>query len=97
MLIKWTEAAERDFDEITEYIAQDAPVTSADVARRIIEAAETLASHPGMGRPGRIMGTRELIVPGLPYILPYKEKDNAVYILRVMHTSRKWPGNLPGS
>ena len=97
MLIKWAKAAERDFDKAVEYIAQDAPMAATDVARRIIEAAEKLASHPGMGRPGRIKGTRELIVPGLPFILPYKEKANAVFILRVLHTSRKWPNSLSES
>ncbi len=97
MLIKWTKAAERDFDDAVEYIAQDSPGAAADVARRIIGAADTLASHPGMGRPGRMKGVRELIVPGLPFILPYKEKANAIFILRVMHTSRKWPNRIPES
>ena len=52
------------------------------------------AEQPGLGRPGRVSGTRELIIPSLPYILPYLEKDGIVYILRVMHTSIKWPQKL---
>jgi plasmid stabilization system protein ParE len=47
-----------------------------------------------MGRPGRVAGTRELIVSGLPYILPYVESAGVVTILRVMHTSMKWPKKL---
>lgn len=53
-----------------------------------------LADQPGMGRPGRVVGTRELLIPGLPYILPYIEKDGAVIILRVIHTSMKWPERI---
>ncbi len=44
-----------------------------------------------MGRPGRVPGTRELVISGLPFILPYIEKKGAIYILRVLHTSMKWP------
>jgi toxin ParE1/3/4 len=50
-----------------------------------------LADQPGMGRPGRVAGTRELVISGLPFILPYVEKAGVVTILRVMHTSMKWP------
>jgi len=47
-----------------------------------------------MGRPGRVAGTRELVIPGLPFILPYVEKGMAVIILRVMHAAMKWPQKL---
>ena len=50
-----------------------------------------LAEHPGIGRTGRVDGTRELVIPRLPYILPYQTKDRVIRILAVMHTSRKWP------
>ena len=44
-----------------------------------------------MGRHGRIEGTRELVIPGLPYIIPYRVKNNVIEILRVLHAARKWP------
>ncbi|MDP2196877.1 MAG: type II toxin-antitoxin system RelE/ParE family toxin [Rhodocyclaceae bacterium] len=44
-----------------------------------------------MGRPGRVPGTRELVVTRFPYILPYRVREQAVEILRIFHTSRKWP------
>ena len=50
-----------------------------------------LNRQQGIGRPGRVSRTRELVISGLPYILPYVEKEEAVIILRVMHTSKKWP------
>ena len=47
-----------------------------------------------MGRPGRVLGTRELVIGGLPYIIPYRVRDNYVDILRVLHTSRRWAEKL---
>ena len=58
-------------------------------------AVETrLVMHPEIGRPGRVPGTRELVVPRTPFIIPYRVKDNAVQILRVYHAARKWPSEL---
>ena len=53
-----------------------------------------LANQPGIGRPGRLSGTRELVISGLPYILPYTEIDGTIFILRVIHTSMAWPKDL---
>ncbi|MDB4304025.1 type II toxin-antitoxin system RelE/ParE family toxin [Desulfosarcina sp.] len=94
MRVKWTRKALVNLDNAVEYIATDKPTAAANVALKIWNASQRLAGQPGMGRPGRVSGTRELFVPGLPYILPYVEKDGAVFILRVMHTSMKWPENF---
>ena len=91
MRVKWTRQALENLDDAVEYIANDKPVAAATVASKIWNAAQRLGKQPGMGRLGRVSGTRELIVAGLPYILPYTEKEGVVYILRVMHTSMKWP------
>jgi addiction module RelE/StbE family toxin len=91
MRVKWTRKALANLDHAVEYIAADKPTAAVKAASAIWNAARRLADHPGMGRPGRVSGTRELVVPGLPYILPYVEKDGVVFILRVMHTSMKWP------
>ena len=97
MKIKWTRPAQRDLRKAVEYIVEDSPMAAKSMSQRIRHASLMLAEHPGMGRPGRVKGTRELIVPGLPFTLPYREKGGAIEILRVMHTSRKWPNNLPES
>ena len=44
-----------------------------------------------MGRPGRVADTRELVIPGLPFIVPYAEYDGEIVILRIVHTSMEWP------
>ena len=91
MRVKWTRQALVNLDNAVEFIAADKPAASTEVALKIWNAAKMIARQPGMGRPGRVPGTRELVIPGLPYILPYVEKDEIVFILRVMHTSMKWP------
>ncbi len=94
MRVRWARKALVNLDNAVEFIAADKPTAAADVALKIWNAAQRLAEQPGMGRPGRVADTRELVVPGLPYILPYVEKGGTVFILRVMHTSMKWPNKL---
>ena len=94
MRVKWTHKALANLDTAVEFIAGDKPAAAADVASKIWKTAQLLAEQPGMGRPGRVPETRELVVPSLPFILPYVEKDGTVFILRVMHTSMKWPDNF---
>jgi len=50
-----------------------------------------LSDHPNAGRPGRVHGTRELVITDTPFILPYRVVRNTVQILRVLHGARKWP------
>jgi toxin ParE1/3/4 len=56
---------------------------------RIVEVEEGLPRHPGFGRPGRVTGTRELLVSGTPYIVPYRVDEHRIEIVRVMHSARK--------
>jgi len=91
MQVRWTRKALENLDDAVDYIANDKPVAATNVASKIWNAAQRLTEQPGMGRPGRVQGTRELIIAGLPYILPYEIKEGTVYILRVMHASMKWP------
>jgi plasmid stabilization system protein ParE len=91
MQVKWSRKALPNLDNAVEFIAADDPVAAAKVAQRIWDAARQLAAQPGLGRPGRVPGTRELIVSGLPYILPYVEEKGEVIVLRVVHASMKWP------
>lgn len=91
MRIKWLSEAVGDLIGIREYIAQDSPASAEGVAERILSTVDYLRSHPGIGRAGRVPGTREIIIPGLPYIVPYRVRGNNIEILGVLHTSRKWP------
>lgn len=83
-----------DLDELMGYIAEDSPQAAAAVAEKIWESTRVLSDHPAMGRPGRVSGTRELIVAGTAYIIPYRVVASEVQILRVLHGARKWPDRL---
>jgi toxin ParE1/3/4 len=74
-----------------DYIAEENPAAPARVVQRILDAVNLLKKNPAMGRPGRVPNTRELVVAGTPYILPYRVRGDALEILRVFHTARKWP------
>ncbi len=53
-----------------------------------------LANHPQMGRPGRVRGTRELVVNRTPYVVAYRAAGEVVTVLRILHGARKWPKTL---
>ena len=91
MRIVWSPTAIAQLSEIRAYIEQDKPEAAREVARRIVAAADQLSSNPRLGRPGRHPGTRELIIPGTPYLLPYRIQDQQIRILAVFHTARLWP------
>lgn len=94
MKLRWSSRAIRRLASIHDYIAKDSPAAANRVAAVIVQSALRLQKFPGMGRPGRVEGTRELVVPGLPYILPYRVVDDVIQIASVIHTSRKWPEKL---
>lgn len=89
--VAWLRKALRNLDEEAAYIARDNPLAAQQVVARIMHAAGVLARHPGLGRPGRVHGTRELPVPKTRYLIPYRVRGRRIEILRVFHTSRKLP------
>jgi toxin ParE1/3/4 len=58
---------------------------------RIRDVADQLANYPSLGRTGRVPGTRELIIGGTPFIVPYRIREDVVEIIVVFHAARKWP------
>ena len=91
MRVSWLQAALANLEAEAEYIAEDSPAAAGRVVQKMFRAANLLKKNPAMGRPGRVAGTRELVVAGTPYILPYRVRGEAVEILRVFHAARKWP------
>lgn len=95
--IRWTEPAEADFFSIYQHIAQDDRAAAERVGNRLLAAVESLRDLPRRGRPGRVPGTREMIVPGLPWLIVYVVRDpgparsREVVILRLIHGARHWP------
>jgi toxin ParE1/3/4 len=89
--IRWLRLALFDLDKLMGYIAKDNPEVATKVAEKIWETTQMLSNHPAMGKPGRVPGTREMVVTGTSYIVPYRVVANEVQILRVLHGARKWP------
>jgi toxin ParE1/3/4 len=89
--IRWLKRALANLDAEAAFIALDNPAAAARVVGTIARSVELLAQHPGLGRPGRVEGTRELVVANTPYLAPYRVRSNVVEILRVFHGARKWP------
>ncbi len=91
MHVRWLKRALKNLDDEAEYIARDNPQAAARIVERIAASIDRLATHPASGRPGRVPGTRELVISGTPYVVPYRVRDETVQILRVFHAARKWP------
>jgi len=89
--VKWLNKAIKNLDKEAEYIAKENPQAARQVVQRIYDAVSLLADNPSLGRPGRIHGTRELVIDKTSYIIPYRVRNDRVELLRVFHTSRKFP------
>ncbi len=90
MKLVWTLPAREDRKSIREYIAVDNPSAALDLDELLSERAARLLDHPGLGRPGRLKGTRELVAHR-NYILIYDVVVELVRVLRVLHVARQWP------
>jgi toxin ParE1/3/4 len=94
----WTPRARGDLDEIVAHIAEGNPNAAERLAEYLYSAVALLCDQPGLGRPGRKEGTRELIVRratwGSAYIVPYRVRGERVELLAVIHSARRWPADL---
>jgi toxin ParE1/3/4 len=97
MRLTWGPRARRDLHDLVAYIAGESPQRADLVAQRILTTAQLLSQMPGIGRPGRVQGTRERVVGRTPYILAYKVASARVRILRVYHGARRWPSRFDAS
>jgi toxin ParE1/3/4 len=91
MPIRWLHKALRSLEQAHDFLAQESPEAAIQLVFKIRAATNKLASYPAMGRPGRVDGTKELVILGSPYLVIYRVKGQRVEILRVLHGSRKYP------
>ena len=87
MAIQWTKTALRSIDEIAGFIAKDNPTRAASFVLEQQDAVTKLQAHPGMGRAGRVPGTRELVLHKNSIAI-YRVRDKDVEILRFHHAAR---------
>jgi addiction module RelE/StbE family toxin len=91
MRIRWSPEAAVDFAGIVEYIRTQSPATAERIARSIYDSVTSLDTFPERGRPGKIGGTRELVLTPLPFVVVYRVRQELVEIVRIVHGSQRWP------
>ena len=93
--IRWTELAHKDLASALTFLHAESPRAADGLAKVLESSLEQLREFPAMGRAGRLAGTREILLPGWPYLVPYRVMHGSVEVLRVYHSSRKWPSRIP--
>lgn len=88
MKIVWSRQARDDLLDIYRYISAENPSAARALHKKIVFRLLALLETPQIGRPGRVPGTREVVIPGASYIVPYRISDQTLQILRVYHSSR---------
>jgi addiction module RelE/StbE family toxin len=91
MQVKWLRTAAKNLEDETNYLEEENPKVAKEFFVKVISTVNQLAKFPELGRVGRVFGTRELVIIGYPYIVPYRVNNNKIEVLRVFHTSRQWP------
>jgi len=86
--IRWTTEAADELETAVKHILQDNPAAARNVAQAVIDRIEQLAAFPGLGRPGEVKGTRELVSP--PYVVVYRSTEEIVEILHIWHGAQDW-------
>ncbi|HWF01492.1 MAG TPA: type II toxin-antitoxin system RelE/ParE family toxin [Caulobacteraceae bacterium] len=94
MNLVWSAHALDDRIAHFRYIASDSFAAAAKVDDAMEAATQQLVDFPESGRPGRVSGVRELVVPGMPYVIVYATQGDVVRILRVLHGAQQWPDGL---
>jgi addiction module RelE/StbE family toxin len=91
MRLRWTATAADDLQHIADYLFEKTPENAAQLIRKIYDAPSKLKEFPNLGRSGKKQGTRELLLPPLPYVLVDKVADDILHIVRILHSAQDWP------
>ena len=88
--VEWTGWARADLLAIVDYISDDNPDAAQHLKNELEAKAARPPEHPELYRPGRVAGTREMVV-ATNYLVVYAVGANAIRILRVLHAAQQWP------
>lgn len=86
--IRWTTESADQLEAVVKHIQQDNPAAARNVAQAVVDRIEQLANLPGLGRPGEVRGTRELVIA--PYVVVYRATEEVVEILYIWHGAQDW-------
>jgi len=88
--IQWLPQARDNLATIIEYIAERNELAALDLADDIERATSQLPQHPYLYRPGRVAGTREIVVhPN--YLVVYRIQTTVIEIVTVLHSRQQYP------
>ena len=91
MKLKWTREADVELLKLTSYVYPRNRSAALKLYARTHQRVRQLEEFPYSGRPGRIAGTRELVIGQGPYIAVYVVDTDGVTIHNVFHTLQQWP------
>ena len=91
MKLVWTRSANADLAAIADYLIEQTPLHAPRLVRDLYQSPEILQQFPMCGRPGRVTGTRELVLAPLPYVVIYRVGRDAIEIIRILHGAQRWP------
>ncbi len=94
MRLNWSRLAAADRKAIFDHIERENPRAAIFTDDRIRSQLKRLLVFPEIGRPGRVPGTRELVVSRTPYIAAYVIVGDTIRILRILHGAQLWPTTL---
>jgi addiction module RelE/StbE family toxin len=94
MKIRWSPTAIADLESIHDFITKDSPAAASRIANRIKDSVNRLANFPLSGRPGRVPGTRDLVIPETSYLAAYTIQGNEVRIAALLHGKQLWPDSF---
>jgi toxin ParE1/3/4 len=91
-VIEWTAQATRQLNQAYDHIAfSNSEEVAARITLQIVTSVQQLAAFPMSGRPGRVRGTRELVIPVTPFIAAYTIGKTRIVILALYHGAQRWP------
>jgi Plasmid stabilization system protein len=91
MQVEWLKTAAKNLEDAYVFLAKENPVVAGEFIKEVYRLTQLLLDSPALGRPGRVPGTKELVLPNYPYLIPYRIRGNQVQILRVFHTRQAPP------
>lgn len=94
MRVRWATPALRELEAIGDFVAKNDVRAADTLVSRILGHTGRLATHPHLGRAGRVPGTRELVVGDTPFLVAYRVRNDVVEVLAVLHGARRWPDSL---
>jgi toxin ParE1/3/4 len=92
--VRWTSPALREFVAAGERVAANDPRAAETMLATIVDQTESLAEFPYRGRPGRVAGTRELVIAGTPFVVAYQIRGDVIAIVGFLHGRRRWPASF---